>query len=234
MTRRIHPIITNQIYHIFNKGIAGQPIFSSIYDYQRFINLIDYYRFSSTDLRFSFYNRLPIERKQRFLEEMKMIKTTQVLIYAYCLMPNHFHLLVKEIESNGTRKFIANLQNSYAKYFNKKRKRNGSLFQEMFKIVRVENDEQFLHVARYIHLNPLTSYIIKKASDLNKYAWSSYPSYLGKPQNEFIEQSMLLNYYKNKEDLKSFTLDQADYQKKIHDLDYLTLERNYNFTDVSS
>jgi len=234
MSRRIHPIITNQVYHVFNKGIAGQPIFSSVYDYQRFFYLIDYYRFSSPDLRFSFYNRLPVERKQKFLEEMKMIKTKQVEIYAYCFIPNHYHLLLKEIENNGIRKFIANLQNSYAKYFNKKGGRNGSLFQEMFKIVRIEDDEQFVHVARYIHLNPLTSYIIKSANDLERYTWSSYASYLEKAFSDFIDQNTLLNFYKNREDLKFFTVDQGDYQRKIHNLKHLTLERNYYHTDVPS
>lgn len=60
MARRIHPIITNQIYHVYNRGIAGMPIFSSVYDYSRFLDLINYYRFDSPDLRFSFYNRLAI------------------------------------------------------------------------------------------------------------------------------------------------------------------------------
>ena len=216
---------------MFNRGIAGQPIFYSVYDYQRFLNLIDYYRFSSPSLRFSFYKRLQIEAKQRYLEEMKKTKPELVSIFAYCLMPNHYHLLIREVENNGIRKFIANLQNSYAKYFNKKKKRSGSLFQEMFRIVRIENDEQFVHAARYIHLNPATSFIIKDAGELDKYPWSSYPSYLGNTQDEFIKQSLLLNFYKSKEGLKLFTLDQVDYQRKIHDLEYLTLEKEF-YTSV--
>ncbi len=224
MSRRIIPIITNQIYHLFNRGIAGQPIFSSAYDYQRFINLLDYYHFLSPDLRFSFYNRLPLEGKQKYLKEMKRTKPPQTEIYAYCLMPNHYHLLVKELIENGIRKFIGNLQNSYAKYFNIRKKRKGSLFTEMFKNVRVEDDEQFVHVARYIHLNPLTSFIISKVEELNSYPWSSFSCYMNKSSVDFLDTKNLLSFYKNRLDLEAFTKDQADYQRRIHKLTYLSLE----------
>lgn len=156
---------------------------------------------------------------------MKKTKSRMVDIFSYCLMPNHYHLLIKEIRESGLRKLIGNLQNSYAKYFNTKKKRNGSLFQEMFKIVMVENDEQFIHVSRYIHLNPLTSYIISKQEDLENYTWSSFPIYLGIKNSCFLDTNFLLNYYSNKEKLKSFTLDQVDYQRKIHDLEYLAIEK---------
>lgn len=226
MAKRIHPIITNQIYHVFNRGIAGQPIFSSIKDNQRFLEVLDYYRFISPDLRFSFYNRLESQEKQKYLEEMKKIKPPQVQIYAFCLMPNHYHFLIKETEAHGISKFIANLQNSYAKYFNKKHERSGSLFQEMFKAVRIEDDEVFIHVARYIHLNPLTNFVVSNITDLENYPFSSFPSYLGKTRCDFIDDNFLLSFFSDRNKLETFTLDQADYQKKIHDLSYLTLERS--------
>lgn len=224
MSRRITPIITNQIYHIFNRGIAGQPIFSSTYDYQRLLELISYYRFSSPDLRFSFYKRLPLAEKQTYLERMKQNKPLLIEIYAYCLMPNHYHLLVKELLENGIRKFIANMQNSYAKYFNTKRKRQGSLFTEMFKNVRVEDEEQFVHLARYIHLNPLTTYVISKKEELDTYPWSSFPGYFNNSPTEFLETNTLLSLYKANKDLETFTKDQIDYQRQIHNFTYLVLE----------
>lgn len=224
MSRRTTPIITNQIYHIFNRGIAGQPIFSSVYDYQRFFELIDYYRFLSPDLRYSFYRRLPLEERQKYIEEMKQKKPPQIQIFAYCLMPNHYHLLLKELRENGIRKFISNLQNSYAKYFNTKKKRKGSLFIEMFKNVRVEDEEQFIHLARYIHLNPLTSYVISRVDELDNYPWSSFPCYLNKSPLDFLETKTLSSLFKDTKDLEIFTKDQVDYQKKIHDLAHLTVE----------
>jgi putative transposase len=224
MSRRIQPIITDQIYHVFNRGIANQPIFYSIKDYQRFTDVLSYYRFLFPDIRFSFYNRLAFNERRDYLDKMKETKPAQVQIYAYCLMPNHYHFILKELEPNGTRKFIANLQNSYAKYLNRKRKRNGSLFQEMFKSVRIENDELFMHIARYIHLNPLTSFIVQDITELEKYPYSSFPVYLDKAHYDFIDASFLLGFYSNRNKLKSFTLDQADYQREIHNLKYLLLE----------
>lgn len=225
MSRRIHPIVADEIYHVFNRSIAAQPIFFSIWDYQRLLDVINYYHFASPDLRFSFYTRLPIKDKQAFLEEMKTTKEPLVEIYSYCLMLNHYHLLVKELQTNGLRKFIGNFQNSYAKFINKKRKRTGSLFQEMFKTAHIENDEQFVHVARYIHLNPLTSHIVNNFEKLIDYPWSSLPIYLEKRNCDFLKTDLLSGFYKNTQELKTFTLDQADYQKTIHDLEYLTLEK---------
>jgi len=97
---RIQPIITNQIYHVFNRSVAGQPFFYSIKDYQRFLCVVDYYRFLLPDLRFSFYNRLGIKEKENYLVNMKKTKSVQVQIFAYCFMPNHYHFLIKELEAN--------------------------------------------------------------------------------------------------------------------------------------
>lgn len=224
MSRRTQPIITNQIYHVFNRGIAGQPIFSAVNDYERFLQVLDYYRFLSPDIRFSFYNRLESNEKRKYLDEMKKKKPIQVQIFTYCLMPNHYHFVLKEVKPDGIRKFVGNLQNSYAKYFNKRYKRNGSLFQEMFKTVRIENDELFIHITRYVHLNPLTSFVVKNIPDLENYPFSSYSTYLGNNKCDFIDDNFLLGFFANRNKLKSFTSDQADYQKKIHDLKYLILE----------
>ena len=224
MTRRIYPIVTDQIYHIFNRGIASQPIFFEKNNYYRFLDLINYYRFYSPNLRYSFYNRLSIEQKTNYYSQMKLNKPLQVEIYAYCLMQNHYHFLVKEIIQNGITKFIGNIQNGYAKYINTKQERTGSLFQEMFKAVRIENDEQFIHVARYIHLNPATSYLIKKINYLSQYNWSSYPIYLNFKNNLFINKKILLSFYKNTAKLKKFTEDQADYQRKLKTMQNLTFD----------
>lgn len=224
MTYRRQPIIPNQIYHVFNRSIAHQPIFSDIRDYQRLLSTIDFYRFASPNLRFSFYNRLPIEERRKFIEDLRKKGQKLISIYAFCLMPNHFHILLKELKEGGIQKFTGTIQNSYAKYFNVKRKRAGSLFQEMFKANRVETDEQFLHVARYIHLNPYSSFIIKNISELEKYMWSSLPVYLDKTDLGFLDTQFLKGFYHSKEKIKSFTFDQADYQRRLDEIRHLTFE----------
>ncbi len=135
-------------------------------------------------------------------------------------MPNHIHFMVQEITSNGIRDFMRNLQNSYAKYYNTKNKRNGAVFQSMFKGLRIETDEQFLHVARYIHLNPYTGFILKEKQELLTYSWTSFIDYMGKPR-QFVSTMRLQKFFKSTGNLQKFTFDQADYQRKLSNLKQL-------------
>lgn len=222
---RKHPLRPGNIYHIFNRGVASQLLFSDKRDYQRFCDLIGFYRFVSPRIRFSFYNRLELENKNVFMKALLEKGQKQVLIYVFCLLPNHFHFLLKEIMEGGIRKFISNLQNSYARYFNTKNKRKGALFQEMFKAVRIETDEQFLHVSRYIHLNPYSNFFVKEAKDLLNYPWSSFLNYLEQEKNHpFLDKEFLNSYYSSPDKLRSFTFDNADYQKKLKEIEYFLIE----------
>lgn len=224
MTYRKQPIFPNQIYHVFNRGIALQPIFWDVKDYQRFLNVVNFYRFVSPGLRFSYYNRLLLEERTNFMEKLLKSGEKQVAIFAFCLMPNHFHFLLREVKKEGIEKFSSNLQNSYAKYFNTKRKRSGALFQEMFKAVRIESDEQLIHVARYIHLNPYTSFLVKDLNQLKSYPWSSFENYLQIQKFEFLETEFLMGFFNSREKFATFTLDQANYQKQLEEIKHLMLE----------
>lgn len=221
MPQRKHPIFLDQIYHVYNRGVSLEEIFKDKRDYQRFIDLINYYRYTSPNLRYSYYNRLSQESRQFFLEELEKNNPKQVAIYVFSLIPNHFHFLLKEIVESGIVKFLSNLQNSYAKYFNTKTKRKGSLFLEMFKAVRIESDEQFIHTARYIHLNPTSSYLIKKVNELKNYSWCSLKNYLGREGWPFVETNFLRSFFSSKEALESFTFDQIDYQRKLEEIKHL-------------
>lgn len=224
MTYRRQPIVPEQTYHIFNKSIASEPIFLNVRDYSRFLEIIDFYRFSSPSLRFSYFNRLPLVERNNFIENLHNHGQKLVSIYTFCLMSNHFHFLGKELVQNGIRKFISNLQNSYAKYFNTKNKRSGSLFQEMFKAVLIETDEQLVHVSRYIHLNPYSSFLVSTTSQLENYRWSSLPDYLGKIRFDFLDKNFLNGFYRSPKDFRSFTFDQRDYQRKLQQIKHLLLE----------
>lgn len=224
MPYRHTPIITGEIYHVFNRSVARQTIFLHTRDYQRGLDLLDYYRFHKPRLRFSHYNRLPLEQKQNFWNELTIQGRKQIEFFTFCLMPNHVHFLAKELGNGGIANFMRNFQNSYAKYFNVKHDRSGSLFQSMFKAVRIESEEQLLHVARYIDLNPLTSYVIKDAEALGTYRWSSFGEYLKEGKSEIVDKDFLLNFFQSVEKFKQFTLDQVDYQRKLDEIKHLTLE----------
>ncbi len=225
MPYRRTPIIVGEIYHVFNRSVAKQPIFSNNRDYQRAIELLDFYSHSKPRLRFSHFNRLPQAMRTDFLEDMNKNCLKQICLLSFCLMPNHFHFLIKETIEKGISNFMRNFQNSYARYFNVKNKRDGALVQSMFKIVRIESEEQLLHVCRYIHLNPLSSYICKDINGLKVYRWSSLIDYmLGKTKFEVLDLNIILGYFPSLEHFMGFTFDQADYQKELENIKHLILE----------
>lgn len=224
MPYRITPLVKEEIYHVYNRSIAKRPIFIDQKNYQRAEELIDYYRYEKLPLRFSHFKRLPAEQKEQFMSKNMHDRVPCVEILAYCLMPNHIHFLLKQFGDNGISEFMSNLQNSYAKYFNIKHNRTGSLFQAMFKVVRVENDDQLLHVSRYIHLNPVTAYIINIAS-LEQYPWSSFKNYCsGGEIDAFVNTKYLLKHFSSKQAYKEFVYNQADYQRELDTIKHLLLE----------
>lgn len=225
MPRRDTPFISQEIYHVFNRGVAHRPIFKNVYDYLRFLKLIDFYRFKKPPLRFSHYNRLNKNDKKTFIDNLYEKNEKLVDIYAFCLMPNHFHFLVYQKLKDGIPSFLRNLQNAYARYFNTKYKRSGSLFQLMFKGVRIETDEQLTHVQRYIHLNPLTSYILKNPRALREYRWSSFGCYSKSLNYQFVKTGFILKMFDgDRKRLIKFALDQADYQRELDKIQHLTFD----------
>lgn len=215
-------IAPNEIYHVFNRSIAKLPIFLSSRDYQRALETFNFYHYEKPRLRFSFYNRLSKEEKANFMKTLEEKHEALVEILCFCLMPNHIHFLLKNLKENGISRFMRIFQDSYAKYFNTKTNRVGTLFQPMFKAVRIESDEQLIHVSRYIHLNPVTAYLIN-FEGLGKYPWSSYTHYLSEMKS-FISKEMILNQFKSIQDYEQFVLDRVDYQRELDSIKHLTFE----------
>ncbi|MBI2020276.1 transposase [Candidatus Daviesbacteria bacterium] len=224
MPYRKTPLSQGEIYHIFNRSVARQPIFLGNRDYQRALETIRFYLFSGAHLSFSHYDRLPLQQRSDFMKKLEESNERQIEIFAYCLMPNHLHFLMKCLRDKGISNFMNWLQNSYAKYFNIKTERSGALFQSMFKAVRIESDEQFIHVGRYIHLNPLTAYIIKNSAQLENYPWSSFAEYLDNQDPKIISRELMLGHFSSVEAFKRFTFDQIDYQRKLAEIKHLLNE----------
>lgn len=218
-------LANDQIYHTFNRGVARLPIFTSIKHYSRFLQLINYYRFANTPVSYSQLTKLSLETRQQILDKLQKENSTQVEILAFCLMDNHYHLLLRQILDKGIVNFMANVQNSYVKYLNINEGRIGPLFQSAFKAKRIETNEQLLHVSRYIHLNPCTSFVVK-IDNLAEYQWSSLPDYLNvnTPKHIFINSEPVLGQFKNKSSYKEFVYDQAEYQQELSLIKHLTFE----------
>ncbi len=217
-------LVPGEMYHVFNRSIARVPMFPTASYFLRFLDLIGYYRFANTPTSFSFFKKLANEERVRILEKLQEENDQQVELLAFCLMDNHYHFLLKQISERGIARFISNIQNGYAKYLNVRTKRSGPLFQPMFKAVHIDTDEQLIHVSRYIHLNPATSYLVE-AKDLDSYPWSSLRKYLNPKSSEypFIDRSSIFTCIGNMK-YREFVYDQVDYQRKLAEIKHLLLE----------
>lgn len=142
----------------------------------------------------------------------------------YCLMPNHFHFLLRQEVDGGISKFLGLFQNSYTRYFNTKNDRVGQLFLDTFKNVLVEKEEQLLHLSRYIHLNPYSSKVVENLNDLYKYEWSSLGEYIGGSEDYICEKDMVLSSFKTKESYKKFVSDRAEFQRELKQIENLLIE----------
>lgn len=204
MPSRPVPFINGQIYHIYNRGSEKRWIFEDLRCYNRFLKTAKYYQYSGPKPRFSTYIK-----NSRIINSSKNVE-----ILAYCLMPNHYHLLIRQLKDNGISDMVSRLANSYTKYFNSRFKRVGALFQGEFKAVLIEDDEQLIHVSRYIHLNPVVGYLAKKPYD---YTWSSFNEYTKKTTG-ICSTELILDLTGSPEKYEQFVLDQIDYATTLEKL----------------
>ena len=219
--KRKEILATGEIYHIFNRSVANEQIFTNKRNAQHAVELIDFYRFPQS-LRFSYYKRLESTIKYQYELDYKN-QNKLIVIYAFCLMPNHFHFLMKQNNDNGIRIFISNFQNSYSKYFNLFKGRTGSLFQSPFKAKRISSDEEFMHLGRYIHLNPVSSFLCE-LNDMIKYQWSSYPIYITNSKSDLVYKNKILNMAGSVKKYSKFVENQADYQRRLNSIKHLLFE----------
>jgi len=130
-------------------------------------------------------------------------------LLAYCIMPDHYHLLVKLQSEYSFSKYMNNIENSYSRYFNTLNKRKGPLWQSQFRAVAIEDDETLLHVHRYIHLNPTTSGFVEKPEE---WKWSSYNYFISEKQGLAEHKEISIN---SVDTYKKFVEDQINYQRTI-------------------
>lgn len=215
-------LATNEFYHVYNRGVARQPTFLTKWDYQQTILALSYYRFRNPPLKLSRFKELPQEQREKYLSELNNKGEKLVDIISFAFMPNHFHLLLKQAADGGISKFLSQVTNSYTRYFNTKHKRVGPLFQGTFKAVHVETDEQLIHLSRYIHLNPLVTFLVKE-KDFLSYPWSSLPDYL-RGESTLVEIEPVLSHFASPRAYQKFVLDQADYAKELEEIKHLVIE----------
>lgn len=222
MGYRAELLAPGHIYHVYNRGVNKMAIFLDNTDRQRFIDAMIFY-LPRVDPG-GFVNVMRgIDRRERtnvVLARRPVHGSGLVDLLTYCLMDNHIHLLLHENIEQGISRYLQRLLTSYAKYFNTKYKREGPLFSGRFRATRVTSDEHFLHLTRYIHLNP---YVAGLVNDPVRYQWSSLPEYLGSNRTK-ICHSKLLKSMMNASEYKDFVNDYADYARELESIKHVLLE----------
>ena len=220
MPLRKVPLVKNELYHIYNSSIAGFKIFNSDEDYERMISAIGFYMTTDPPCKLSTFLRI----KQKMQVNKPSVEDTShklIKLIAFCIMPTHVHFILEELHNGGISAFENLISHSYALYFNLKYKRKGPLWEGRFKNILVKNDAQFLHLTRYIHLNPVTANLVDRPED---WKYSSYREYVG-----MVEESKKLCTFSNYrgmavDEYVEFVNDQIGYQRDLATIKHLTAE----------
>ncbi len=218
MPGRFEPFINNRIYHIFNKTIEAKKIFIDHNNCDHFLELVKYYRSAKARISFSKLKLLKDELRREIIKATLPKKYFQIELLSYCLMPTHFHFLIRQKNTDGVKIFVSNVLNAFTRYFNIKTERKGPIFLTQFKSVGIQRDEQLIHVSRYIHLNPYSSQLVKSFGNLEKYSWVSYKEYINtdKDKDKICDTKTVLGYFNgDRGKYQKFVEDNADYQKSL-------------------
>ena len=191
------PLALNEYYHIYNLGNNSQSIVMDTKDYARLL-------FSLLHFQSPHHIDHPSEYVKSYLHDgffstsevaqQKVIKDRFVELVAFCIMPNHFHAIVKESEEGGISKYMQKVQNGYTKYFNTIHVQKGHVFGGAFNRVHIVTNEQLLYLSAYIHKNPKALSGWRNKED--QYLWSSYTDYVHKNRwGDLLCQDILLGQF---------------------------------------
>ena len=175
MPHRQNVFAPDNYYHIYNRGVNRENIFFSAENFLHCLRLLG-----------------------------KYTKPYLVTIIAYCLMPNHYHLLVRQDGEVNLSKFINVVFNAYVQALNRQLGRKGTLFEGRFKYVRVDKDEYILHLCRYIHLNPVRAGLVSRPED---WAFSNYQEWIGMRQGKLKDAAFISSYFAHPEDYQRFVME---------------------------
>ena len=171
-------------YHIYNRGVDKNLIFRKTKDYKTFLSFLKFY----LTLQGESLQVAPSKKLKNYFGEIELL--------CYCLMPNHFHLLIQQNSEHGIEHFLRSLSTKYVRYFNSHYHRIGPLFQGPYKAVRILTEYQFMYLSKYIHRNPISLPLCKESPrSLQDYAYSSYGNYLHNFTQSWIQSAQILSYF---------------------------------------
>lgn len=218
----IKTYLQNSFYHLYNRGVEKRNIFLDDQDFKVFLSYLKTYLLPKDILNLEAIVNSPTAT---FFEKDKATRLQklnnffgELELHCFSLLPNHFHLLVRQKSENIIDQFLNSLCSRYARYFNKKYHRVGPLYQGVYKAVLVNSDEQLLHLSRYIHLNPFKW----TSLPVNRYKETGFPSsfenYLGTSRTDWIKTDQILGYFKR----ESPNLDYFNFVNEYADPEFIT------------
>lgn len=188
-------------YHLYNRGVEKRLIFIDEQDYAVFLNYLKEYLLPKDEqsLKQGLSNpNIFHKEKDKILKLLRLNNfTDEISLIAYCILPNHFHFLIKQKSAKSIDKFMQSLCTRYAMYFNRKYKRVGSLFQAVYKAVLIASEEQFLHLSRYIHKQALAKQALASQGETLQSQPSSYLEYLGIRKTDWVHPEEILVHFSN-------------------------------------
>ncbi|MDP3762783.1 MAG: transposase [bacterium] len=210
-------IVLGEYYHIYNRGVNKQIIFQKTYDYAR---MLFFTIFAQSPL--ALFNISP--HIESFLKNGnfnvsdsltdKLLRERNVELNSFTLMPNHFHLELREIKEGGIAGYLQRLEISHTKFFNIKYGRSGYLFQGPFQSVHIKTNEQALYLSAYIHRNPRELASWKNKEDA--YPWSSYQDYVKRNRwGVFLNPEITLEQFSTPAEYRDFVETSGAKEKKI-------------------
>ncbi|HRN96350.1 MAG TPA: transposase [Candidatus Levybacteria bacterium] len=200
----IRNFVEGGVYHVYNKTAGGKILFQDDTDYETF-HFYLYIYLKPIKAVLESYANLPFRLQIKNLHK-------EVDCLAYCLMPDHFHLLLKQTSANGVTKLMKQVTHAYTEYYNKKYHTTGPLMQGRYKAVAIEKDQHLLQIARFIHLNPIIAQLSEKAGE---YTWSSMKEYENSSLDTICNKRLILSYYSSEKVLSQFVNNKEDYSRHI-------------------
>lgn len=212
------PLVAGEAYHVYNRGAHKQKIFTTDWDYQRFMLLL----LLSNHSEPVHLSNLLVNKKYQGESLINIFKDSLadkslVDILAYCLMPNHFHLVLRQKAEDGISIFMRKLLTAYTMYFNTKYEHSGVIFQGPFKSRHIDNEAYFRYIFAYVHLNALDLFeagwkkdgvqdVEKARVFMHEYSYSSLADCLGqqRPERAILSFDSLPDFLREQNDLEDF------------------------------
>ncbi len=210
-----------EYYHIYNRGVDKREVFLGEKDYERF--LLSMKEFNRIDAIGSIYEKYLLEKKGLSPHNGDLVPTISdalVQVVCYCLNPNHYHFILKQLQENGISKFMLKVGSGYTTYFNKKHSRSGSLFQGPFKSIHINSNEYLLLLSAYVNANHEIHGFLQK-----DWPYSSLLDYTGKRDGKLCNREIILGQFDNNfGEYEKYIKNNADYFREKKELEEYILE----------